>query len=173
MQLVCLGDSLTQGYGIELKEAWCNKLRSSAEIAVYNAGISGDTTAGMLARFTHDVISRKPTHVFIMGGTNDVYLKVRTADTLANIYAMVHQAKFHGIDFIIGVPTRAYSDQAEVDAFREALVHFCNEHEYKYIDMASNLVREDFLEDGVHPSVSGHKKMYDTVHSQLIKFMKI
>ncbi len=171
MKLVCLGDSLTEGYDIDLSKAWCNRLAGSAEISVVNAGISGDTTGGMLARFMHDVVAQKPSHVFIMGGTNDVYLGVRNKDILANIYAMVHQAKFHNIAFIVGIPTRAYVDQSQIDVYREELIHFCKDHDYRYIDMGTTLEHSDFLADGVHPNLSGHDKMYETIRVKLVAFL--
>jgi acyl-CoA thioesterase-1 len=53
--LVALGDSLTQGYGLSVEEGFVPQLQAwltgqGAEVTVINAGVSGDTTAGGLAR---------------------------------------------------------------------------------------------------------------------------
>lgn len=165
MKLVCMGDSLTQGYGIALDRAWCNRLNNESDFEVLNKGISGDTTGGMLARFMYDVVDNHPTHVFIMGGTNDIFMGLSNNEPIANIYAMVHQAKHYGISFVIGIPTKGYlnlrveSEDPLIGAYREALETFCIEHEYAYIDMASGMKQCDFLEDGVHPNEVGHNVM--------------
>jgi len=60
-KLVCLGDSLTEGYGIETRHRWSDLLKKEFPFEIINRGISGDTTAGMLARFQFDVIAHQPT----------------------------------------------------------------------------------------------------------------
>ncbi len=53
--LVALGDSLTQGYGLSVEEGFVPQLQAwldekGVDVTVINAGVSGDTTAGGLAR---------------------------------------------------------------------------------------------------------------------------
>lgn len=64
-KIVCIGDSLTEGYGLDKNMAWPALLQNRLNITVVNSGISGDTTSGMLARFYPDVIQHRPTHVII------------------------------------------------------------------------------------------------------------
>lgn len=63
--LVFLGDSITQGWGDDLKGAF-------GKTKVANRGISGDTTRGMLYRMPEDVLALKPTGVVLLMGTNDL-----------------------------------------------------------------------------------------------------
>ena len=63
--LVFLGDSITQGWGDEMKGAF-------GKTKVANRGISGDTTRGMLYRMPEDVLALKPTGVVLLMGTNDL-----------------------------------------------------------------------------------------------------
>jgi lysophospholipase L1-like esterase len=63
--LVFLGDSITQGWGDDLKGAF-------GRTKVANRGISGDTTRGMLYRMPEDVLALKPTGVVLLMGTNDL-----------------------------------------------------------------------------------------------------
>ncbi len=63
--LVFLGDSITQGWGDDLKGAF-------GETKVANRGISGDTTRGMLIRMKEDVLALKPSGVVLLLGTNDL-----------------------------------------------------------------------------------------------------
>ncbi|TVP96747.1 MAG: hypothetical protein EA338_10565, partial [Roseinatronobacter sp.] len=55
IRLVALGDSLTQGYGLPTDEGFVPQLQAwldaqGVAVEVINAGVSGDTTAGGLAR---------------------------------------------------------------------------------------------------------------------------
>ena len=54
-----------------------------------NAGISGDTTVGILARYMIDVVDIKPRFVISMIGTNDVRFGVSQATFLANYKTML------------------------------------------------------------------------------------
>ena len=55
MKIICIGDSLTEGYGVGRPENWVTLLNERSENDIINKGISGDTTGGMLARFQKDV----------------------------------------------------------------------------------------------------------------------
>lgn len=46
--IVCIGDSLTEGLGVNKENAWPALLRSELNVEVINRGISGDTTSGMI-----------------------------------------------------------------------------------------------------------------------------
>ncbi|MEN8872775.1 MAG: GDSL-type esterase/lipase family protein, partial [Pacificibacter sp.] len=53
--IAALGDSLTQGYGLVQNEGFTAQLQSfltaaEQDVEILNAGVSGDTTAGGLAR---------------------------------------------------------------------------------------------------------------------------
>ena len=68
--IICLGDSFTRGFGVRKKENWISQAYPE-NTTLINAGINGDTTSGMLARFSRDVIEHRPDYVLITGGIND------------------------------------------------------------------------------------------------------
>jgi len=70
---VALGDSITRG-GIYHSDVFLYYATRFPDrpLALYNAGISGDTAAGGLMRLDWDVLPHKPTAVTIMMGTNDI-----------------------------------------------------------------------------------------------------
>jgi acyl-CoA thioesterase-1 len=76
--LVCLGDSLTAGYGARVpgeedkSKSYPAYLENKVTIPVINAGVSGDTTEGALARLEGDVLSENPRIVIINLGANDL-----------------------------------------------------------------------------------------------------
>ena len=175
-KLVCLGDSLTEGYGIETQHRWSDLLKKEFSFEIINRGISGDTTAGMLARFQNDVIAHQPTHVIIMGGTNDLWQGLSDEQILSNIRTMTRHARYHNFEAIIGLPTPFfYYDPAmtpfadaqwfdeRLNIFRKKLQSFAENDERHFIDFAKNMKPEMFLEDGLHPNEEGNKVMMKNV----------
>ncbi len=57
-----VGDSITQDY---------NVYEYFSEYTVYNRGIGGDTTEGLLKRMDESIFDLNPSHVIILMGTND------------------------------------------------------------------------------------------------------
>ena len=80
VRIVCIGDSITGVYyhsgGMraypEMLQIALQKLHPKAKVTVRNAGISGDTSKGGLARLERDVLAQKPHLVTIMFGMNDL-----------------------------------------------------------------------------------------------------
>ena len=72
MNILCIGDSLTAGYGVPREQCWVSLLDRQTQHHWQNAGISGDTTPGMLARLQQ--LPSKPDLIIWMGGINDILL---------------------------------------------------------------------------------------------------
>ena len=66
-----------------------------------SAGISGNTTAQMLARYRSDALTPDPQCIVIMGGTNDLSNGQPEADIFGNIQSMAQQAEALGIKVIL------------------------------------------------------------------------
>ena len=176
LKLVCIGDSLTEGYGIQQNTEWPHLLKR--HFPTVNAGISGDTTAGMLSRFHPMVIDEKPSHVIIMGGTNDCSFNLPIDTIISNVMAMTKLARHHGIVSIIGLPTKCFLDLdndfndlfisyrsfvERLESFRHKMKLMAEIKDLMVIDFAVGLSSVDYLQDGVHPNEKGHKIMYDNV----------
>jgi lysophospholipase L1-like esterase len=118
--VVCLGDSLTYGLHLARADAYPQQLEAllqheapERDWQVVNAGISGNTTRDMLARFSTDVTAAAPQYVVILAGTNDLYYgyDLRTMDPSysldapggmkANVLAMLAEARAYGITPIV------------------------------------------------------------------------
>lgn len=177
-KLVCMGDSLTEGYEIDKTKRWSDLLSKRLGIEVVNCGISGDTTTGMLSRFYHQVIANHPSHVIILGGTNDLWLHSTPQQIIANIHAMVRQAKYNDIVPIIGIPTPVYTpEDYSVDTyfvndfnlseamreFQQILKAYVKEDEKLWIDFSDGIHEGLMLDDGVHPNEAGQEVMMETV----------
>jgi len=77
--IVCFGNSLTQGYGagtgyppIDMNKSYPHYLAEKVNVPVINLGVSGETTADAVKRI-NDVLSYNPAVVFIEFGANDLF----------------------------------------------------------------------------------------------------
>ena len=75
-RILVLGDSLVAGYGLPPGQSFPDALRRSLaaagrDVTVINAGVSGDTTAGGLARLEWS-LGDNPDAVIIVLGGNDM-----------------------------------------------------------------------------------------------------
>ena len=132
-------------------------------------GISGQTSAQMLVRFTDDVIDLHPKAVVIMAGTNDVAHNdywVSPEKVVENIVAMCNIAKANGIIPVISSipPCKAFVWRPEIENAGQTIVDinkslkaYAETNGLIYVDYHSALSDEDFgfpktlSEDGCHP----------------------
>lgn len=185
MKIVCLGDSLTAGYKVRRENAWVSILDRETPHTWINAGISGDTSVGMLVRLQTQVLPRKPDVVFWMGGSNDIIITGSADQAKNSLMAMIHQCGQWGVTPVIGIPLsmrsmperwKAVCDTPVVYRASEGYVRwlrmFLNGIPQHYVDFdaacrAVGNGPELYLEDGLHPSELGQRVMADAVLAQL------
>ena len=186
MKLVCLGDSLTYGYGVPRRDCWVSLTAACTGHALVNKGVNGDTTGGMLARFGRDVLDQRPQRVLLMGGANDILFGGSDAPARLNMAALVHQAEAAGIRPMVGLPPPVYAQgvpeawlsvtdyQALAPvfaAYRAWLTAFCASSGVKVVDFAvPGLLPPEgpgrYL-DGLHPDREGHRLMAEAAIAAL------
>lgn len=149
-------------------------------------GISGQTSAQMLARFLTDVVSLRPKKVVILAGTNDVACNngyISNEHILENVDAMCTIAKSHHIRPIIcSIPPcnkiywrKSIGDQSgRIQAINAMLKAYAQSHHIQYVNYYDALVdedngfRSDLSKDGVHPLPEG----YDVMEKIILKAIK-
>lgn len=95
MKLICIGDSLTFGYGVRPSQRWTRLCAQETGWEIVNEGISGDTTGGMLVRLRalladRDICVQRPL-ALLMGGANDIFFSGTDTGARANMGAMLNQ----------------------------------------------------------------------------------
>ena len=106
--ITMLGDSLTAGYGLPIGEGLTDQLQTALNektdkkinIRIINAGVSGDTTAGGLARFDWSIPSETDALIIALGG-NDALRGVPPESSGKNIEAMIIKAHQTGISVLL------------------------------------------------------------------------
>ena len=101
MKLICIGDSLTFGYGVRPSQRWTRLCAQETGWEIVNEGISGDTTGGMLVRLRallaeRDICVQRPL-VLLMGGANDIFFSGTDTGARANMGAMLNQLLSLGV----------------------------------------------------------------------------
>jgi acyl-CoA thioesterase I len=91
------GDSLTAGYGLAPEQAFPARLeaalrREGIEARVVNGGVSGDTTAGGLARLEW-ALADKPDLVILALGANDALRGIDPATVRGNLDKMIRKVE--------------------------------------------------------------------------------
>lgn len=93
LQVVALGDSLTAGFGLREGQGFVPQLQAwldaqGADVEIVNAGVSGDTTAGGLARLDWSLSDETDAMIVALGG-NDLLRGVPVASSRANLEAIL------------------------------------------------------------------------------------
>jgi acyl-CoA thioesterase I len=109
--IVALGDSLTAGYGLADQgdglvpqlERWLTA--KGAEVVVQNAGVSGDTTAGGLARVAWALGPEADAVIVTLGG-NDLLRGLDPAGSRANLEGILKEVQARGLPVLL-VPLAA------------------------------------------------------------------
>ncbi len=169
MRIVAMGDSLTEGFPFFNQEsAWIRNIAIEFKCLVINRGISGDTTSGMRIRFNRDVLTEGPTHVIILGGSNDAWERIPLSRVSANFTAMVEMCEKSGIVPILGLPIPCNFPEIE-----QLLIEYCDwiknyaaekgllviDFHTPFMDRILAGEGEELYVDEGHPSIEGYALM--------------
>jgi lysophospholipase L1-like esterase len=156
--IVFLGNSITEQGG-----DWGAKVTSTK---AKNRGISGDTTAGVLARLK-ELIYYKPQQVFILIGINDLFREDMTSEKVFNrILKIVHQIKNGSPTTEIFVqsilPTNTATLKEKILSTNSLLTNSQATEPYKLITLHNlftterGLMNMELSTDGVHLNKNGY-----------------
>ena len=188
MELICLGDSLTFGYGVKISSRWTSLTAAQSGWKLTNMGISGDTSGGMMLRLNTQIMTRQAFSgfhadrpiVLIMGGCNDIFYSGSDISARANIGAMIHQLRATGSEPLIGIPMKIcasglspeWSSVIDLDTigdsfdkFFDWIEEYCKGFKVRYVDFRPDFtnpdgsVKEELYLDGLHPNEKGHELM--------------
>lgn len=188
MKIVCIGDSLTFGYGVSCSQSWVSLLKHHFDFDIINKGINGDTTTSLLNRSYKDIIQLNPNHVIIMCGTNDFLMGSPSQRAFKNISYICTESLEHHITPIVIIPPPVYPslaavswdnsiDYQEVNKKIELLGNFiksfCSTSDIAIINLYEEFSKitehiSDYYTDGVHLSAVGHMLIYQHITKQSI-----
>lgn len=170
MKIVAIGDSITYGFPYLPELSWINQAAERLQFDFVNSGLNGDTVEGMLCRFKRDVLCHKPTHVIMMGGTNDAFGGAPVFLVADAICEMCESARQNGIVPMIGVPIPCDDQREEelLQEYRQAMRSYAANQGILTLDFYAAMldnrnmtIRRGLYCDGVHPNRRGYSVMAD------------
>ena len=180
--LLVLGDSLSAAYGLAPQEGWvallAERMRSSKLPIrkIVNASISGETSAGGLARLPALLAEHKPALVVIELGANDGLRGLPLAqlrDNLAKILAATRAAGARAVLVGIELPIN-YGPQYR-DGLRELYRGLAREFNVPLVPFLLEGVALDpalMQDDGLHPKAAAEPRVLDNVWKVLEPALK-
>ena len=161
--IVALGDSLTAGYGLAREDAFPARLEAALRAEghawrVIDAGVSGDTSAGGLARLDW-VLADEPAIVIVELGANDGLRGLPTAQLEANLDAVIARVRAAGAAVLLAgmeAPRNFGADYGA--AFRAVYGRLAARHDVAFYPFfLEGVALEPALNqaDGIHPNAAG------------------
>lgn len=176
-KIVAFGDSLTAGYGVDLKDSYPSileeKLNTENEkilkeknikITVVNMGVSGETTSGGLERVDF-VISQKPKLVLLGLGGNDMLRATNPSlikDNLNNIIKSLTDKNIKVI--LLGMESQVSNGLEYRKEFGNTYKDLSKKYDLPLVPFFLKgvaLVSSLNIEDGIHPNRAGYEKIID------------
>lgn len=170
LSIVAVGDSLVEGYGSTERQDFVSLVSGKLGVPIQNYGVSGNTSADVLARI-ESVVEEKPDITILLVGGNDALHKVPKEQTFANITTIINRLQTNGsMVVLIGVQGGLIGStyQKEFDRVAE-------ETESLYVpDILDGLIgNPKYMSDAIHPNNAGYtliaEKIYQAVTPYLLK----
>ncbi|HEX3895014.1 MAG TPA: arylesterase [Rudaea sp.] len=170
--ILVLGDSLSAAYHIDADAGWvallAQRLKANhSSIAVVNASISGETTAGGLARLPALLNQHKPDVVIVELGANDGLRGLPLEQIRTNLDAIIKTSRDAGAKVVllgIELPVN-YGPQYRAglrDMYRDAVKKF-NVPLVPFLLDGVALDSKLMQDDGLHPLAAGEPKVLENV----------
>jgi acyl-CoA thioesterase-1 len=178
--IVAMGDSLTEGLGVEMADAYPaqleRKLRDAGyDASVVNAGVSGETSSGALSRVDW-VLRQKPDIVILATGGNDGLRGIDPALTARNIDQIVEKLQAAGAVVVLPGMEMVQNMGAEYTEKFHAI----------YPDVAGRrgaILMPFFLEgvatnptlnqaDFIHPNAAGYTVVVDNLYPYVVQALE-
>jgi len=179
--IVAVGDSLTEGLGLEEEFAYPavleRKLRDLGyPYQVVNAGISGETSSGTVARIKW-IITLKPDIVILVIGANDGFRGIDPDLIKTNIQKIVKELKAQNVTVVLGAMQIVQNlGQNYTTAFEKI---------YPAVAQSETIILTPFFlngvaanrklnqADGIHPTADGYQVIVDNITPSVVEAIKI
>jgi acyl-CoA thioesterase-1 len=178
-RILALGDSLTAGYGLAVEQSFPSRLQAwlrdhGVDAEVINAGVSGDTSAGGLARLDWS-LAEPADAVLVELGANDALRGVDPKETYKNLDEILSRLdRRHERVLLLGMlapPNLGADYQRAFDAIYPALAE--RHHVLLYPFFLDGVALDPALNqrDGLHPNARGVQVIVDRVGPYVLRLL--
>ncbi len=173
--IVCFGDSITAGFGLEPGQAYPELLQKDLDARglkyrVVNMGVSGDTTQDGLSRVSL-AVAEKPAVVLLELGGNDGLRGLPIDLTRKNLAQMIEAFQAGGARIVLaGMTLPPNYGQQYIAQFEKVYKDLAAQYTVKLIPFLLEGVggHEEFMQrDALHPNAAGARKVEALVMKSL------
>lgn len=173
--IATLGDSLTQGYGLVSEQGFVPQMQGwldaqGLDVRLINAGVSGDTTAGGLARI-HWTLTEDVDALIVALGGNDVLRGIDPGVSRANLDGILSVAQDRKLPvLLVGISVPSNYGPEYQTSFRAIFPELAEIHGATlYPDFLTAITEEDtgtalatlLQGDGIHPNAEGVRRIVE------------
>ena len=175
-RILCLGDSLTEGYGVEPEFAYPARLERRlkelgySDVHVTNAGISGATTASAVSRLKWQ-LRESPEILILALGANDGLRGIAIAEMRKNLDETIALALNSGVRVLLAgmkLPPNYGPDYTR--DFESVFTELATKRKVVLIPflLAGVAARPELNQaDGIHPTPRGYEIITETILNYL------
>ncbi len=174
--ILIVGDSLSMGYGIDLKNLWVTLLQkhlvlNKLRYQLVNASIGGDTTLSGLNRLPKTLIDHRPEIVILELGANDGLRGLSLKQTQINIEQMIKiiRQKNRKI-LLIGMQLPPNYGPAYTEKFKLIYRQLAKKYKVQFLPFMLTGVAgvKNFVQaDGMHPNAAAQPLVFKNIWSKL------
>jgi acyl-CoA thioesterase-1 len=174
--IIVFGDSISAAYGIDVDQGWVNLLQKRLErenklYTIFNESISGDTTAGGLARIDKALDLHNPSIMLLELGANDGLRGLSPEKMKQNLVEIISRSRQHGARvLLLGMRIPLNYGKRYIDLFYNIYPQLAEELKIPLVpfllkDVA--LKKQLMQNDGLHPDVLAQPIIAETVWKYL------
>ena len=170
--ILAFGDSLTYGTNVDEEQSYPSVLEQLSFHPVINSGVAGEVSADGLKRLPAVLDEEKPQLLILIHGGNDILRRIPHEQTVANLTAMIAEAKKRNIKVVmLGVPALQLFSAVGLSSLEsDPLYQQVAEAENVPIDLTSLpaiISSRELKSDDVHPNAQGYQRLADAVFTLL------
>jgi acyl-CoA thioesterase-1 len=179
--ILVFGDSLSAAYGIAQSRGWVALLgeklkRERADYSVANASISGDTSAGGLARIDAALARHRPAVVIVELGANDGLRGLPLGQMKANLGTIIEHARNSGARvLLVGMKLPPNYGPEYTDAFEKSFAEVAKRYRVALLPFLLEGFAEKpeyFQADRIHPNEKAQPLILERVWQALKPLLK-
>jgi acyl-CoA thioesterase I len=178
--ILVFGDSLSAGYGIDPASGWVSLLDAKLRTAGYphrvvNASVSGETTAGGLARLPRALQTQRPSLVILELGGNDGLRALPLGAMRENLARMIQLCRdARAPVLLLGIRMPANYGPRFTSEFAAVYADLARQYHLNAVPFLLEGIADKpglMQADGIHPNEAGQPQLLANVWPELRKLL--